>query len=229
VGKRANCRSVNPSYGLALHAVNGTDEASMRIASLRQAAPQMLTEERAEHTGLKRELDAFLRGVERRALKMAELSTGLRDDAMDVVQDAMHRFVRSYSGKPTAEWPLLFWRVLDSRIVDFHRRRTVRSRWMAWLPASDDELEAADPLDSVRDEGEPGPLSRLGDADALVAIENALRQLPLRQRQTFLLRVWNGMDVSQTAAIMQLTEGSVKTHLFRALQQLRARLEEHRD
>jgi RNA polymerase sigma-70 factor, ECF subfamily len=229
VRENVNCCPVNPSFRPAFVAFTGMDEASMRIASPRHAAPQMLTQESAEHTVLRRELDAFLRGVERRALKMAELSAGGRDDAMDVVQDAMHRFVRSYSGKPTADWPLLFWRVLDSRIVDFHRRRKVRSRWMAWLPARDDDPDAADPLESVRDDAEPGPLSRLGDADALVAIENALRKLPLRQRQTFLLRVWNGMDVSQTAAVMQLTEGSVKTHLFRALQQLRARLEEHRD
>ena len=63
-------------------------------------------------------LDRFLREVERRALRVAELSCGSRDDALELVQEAMFGFVRGYSGKPAEEWPLLFWRVLDSRLTD---------------------------------------------------------------------------------------------------------------
>jgi len=78
-----------------------------------------------------RALDQFLRGVERRALRMAELACGSRDDALDVVQDAMCAFVKNYAAKPEPDWAPLFHRVLDSRLNDFHRRRTVRNRWLA--------------------------------------------------------------------------------------------------
>ena len=133
-------------------------------------------------------------------------------------------FVRSYGDRPAPEWPLLFWRVLDSRLTDFQRRRRVRSRWMTWFaPREDDDGE--DPLARIPDPSEPGPLARLADGEAMIALDRALRALPLRQRQAFLLRVWEGLDVAQTATAMQLSEGSVKTHLFRALQRLRATLE----
>jgi RNA polymerase sigma-70 factor (ECF subfamily) len=166
-------------------------------------------------------LDAFLRGVERRALRMAELSCGQREDALDVVQDAMLAFSRRYAGHDPAEWAPLFHRVLDSRIMDHHRRGQVRSRWRLWLkPREDDE---SDPLEQIADPQQPEPWMRLSDERLIGALETALRALPIRQRQCFLLRVWEGLDVAQTAAAMGCGEGSVKTHLSRAL----ARLREH--
>lgn len=179
----------------------------------------------AAQTSLRLALDRFLREVERRALRVAELSCGSREDALELVQEAMLGFVRGYSGKPAEQWPLLFWRVLDSRLTDFQRRRRVRSRWMAWLGPRQPEDDDEDPIARVPDPAEPGPLARLADGEAMQALEIALRALPLRQRQAFLLRVWEGLDVAQTAAAMALSEGSVKTHLFRALQRLRAQLE----
>lgn len=174
-------------------------------------------------------LDRFLRGVEARALRMAQLALPEREDAFDVVQDAMLAFVRNYRGHAEAEWPLLFWRVVDSRLLDRHRRRNVRSRWLAWLgPKGGDDEDDFDPLAAMPDTAQPGPFLRLADAEAMASLEAALRALPLRQRQAFLLRVWEDFDVARTAQVMQVSEGSVKTHLFRALRNLRARLEEHR-
>lgn len=183
----------------------------------------------ADRRSLRLDMDRFLRDVERRALRMAELSSGSRDDALELVQEAMFGFVRRYSSKPQSEWPLLFWRVLDSRLTDFHRRRGVRSRWMTWFAPRDEEDDGEDPIARLPDPAEPGPLARLADAEAMQALERALRALSRRQRQAFLLRVWEGLDVAQTATAMGLSEGSVKTHLFRALQQLRARLEASHD
>ena len=91
-------------------------------------------------------LDRFLRGVERRALRIAQLSTRDPEDALELVQDAMLAFARSYADKHEAEWPPLFHRVLDSRILDFHRRSRVRRRWRVWF--SRDDLEQGDPLAS---------------------------------------------------------------------------------
>lgn len=173
-------------------------------------------------------LDRFLREVERRALRHAEIAVGQREDALDLVQDAMLGFARAYAGHPPAEWPPLFYRVLESRILDFHRRAQVRRRWRVWLGRGADEDAGADPLAQVADPVEPGPWQRVADGETRDALDRALAALPPRQRQAFLLRVWEGFDVAQTAAAMACSQGSVKTHLSRALGALRLRLEDWR-
>ena len=174
-------------------------------------------------------LDGFLRGVERRALRIAELSTSSREDALELVQEAMLGFVRRYAEKPSAEWPPLFYSVLDSRLLDFHRRRTVRGRWFGWLRGgADRDEDEIDAIAQVADPREPGPLQRAADGDTREAVDAALRALPLRQRQVFLYRVWEGLDVAQTASALGISDGSVKTHLSRALAALREKLEEVR-
>jgi RNA polymerase sigma-70 factor, ECF subfamily len=195
------------------------------------AQPLMPRSEPVPADAARRLLDSFLRDVERRALRMAEFSTGNRDDALELVQDSMFAFVRHYADKPRSEWPPLFYRVLDSRILDFHRRHKVRSRWLSWLPVGSghEEDDAPDALAMVADEAEPGPWQRLADNQTTGALDAALKALPLRQRQCFLLRIWEGLDVAATASAMQCGEGSVKTHLSRALSALRLRLEPHHE
>jgi len=170
-------------------------------------------------------LGRFLESVERRALRMAELATGSRDEALDLVQDAMFGFVRHYADKPQPEWLPLFYRVLDNRLNDWHRRRQVRSRWTA-TPTRDADADL-DATAQLPDPADPGPLLRLAGTQAAAALDAALAGLPLRQRQAFLLRVWEGFDVATTAATMRCSEGSVKTHLSRALAALRRALEAH--
>ena len=194
-------------------------------APMATTAPPLTPLMSAEHSSVA-SLDQFLRSVERRALRQVELSCRDHEDALDVVQEAMLAFVKRYRRKPAEQWPLLFWRVLDSKLIDLYRRRSLRGRWFGWLGAGEDQAPS-DPLAQVADLREPGPLGRLGDQQAAAALEQALRALPLRQRQAFLLRVWEGLDVQQTAAAMAVSEGSVKTHLYRALQALRGRLERH--
>ncbi len=173
-----------------------------------------------------RTLDDFLKSVERRALRMAELATLNRDEAMDLVQDAMFGFVRHYAAKPAADWAPLFYRVLDSRLHDWYRRRQVRNRWLTvWL--HDPEDAGVDAIAQAPDANDPGPLLRLAGNEAAQALDAALAKLPLRQRQAFLLRVWEGFDVAATAAAMRCSEGSVKTHLSRALAALRRELEDY--
>jgi RNA polymerase sigma-70 factor (ECF subfamily) len=179
----------------------------------------------AENTG-EHTLDRFLKSVERRALRMAELATNNRDEALDLVQDAMFGFVRHYAAKPAADWAPLFYRVLDSRLNDWHRRRNVRSRWLSvWTHNSDDDER--DEIAQAPDTNDPGPLLRLAGDEAGQALNAALTRLSLRQRQAFLLRVWEGFDVAATASTMRCSEGSVKTHLSRALAALRRELEDH--
>ena len=174
-----------------------------------------------------RALDRFLREIEGRALRIAELSTGSRDDALDAVQEAMLSFARTYARQPAGEWRALFHRVLDNRLRDQARRRAVRRQWLAlaslWSHESDTDA-LAQPVDAATQQPAHGV-----DRDRLhVALEAALRALPGRQRQAFLLRVWEGLDVADTARAMGCGEGSVKTHLSRALAALRPQLEAFR-
>ncbi len=187
-----------------------------------------MTREDDTMIALRGRLDRFLRTVERRALRMAQLAVGDVDDALELVQDSMLGFVRSYAAKPETEWPPLYWRVLDSRIQDHHRRQTVRRRWRVFFRADADSEDSADVLAEVADPVAAGPLDHSAGGEAARAIDAALRALPDRQRQAFLLRVWEGFDVAGTAAVMGCSEGSVKTHLFRAMDALRKRLEDHR-
>lgn len=177
----------------------------------------------------RQQLDAFLKQVERRALRMAELATKNRDDALDIVQDAMLVFVRNYQDKPASDWVPLFYRVLDSRLTDYHRRHQVRSRWLAWLPIGRDQDDAGDALAELPDPAEVAPWQRIADGETGQALDSALKALPGRQRQAFLLRIWEGLDVADTARAMGCGEGSVKTHLSRAMAALRTRLEAYHD
>lgn len=175
-----------------------------------------------------RALDAFLAGVERKAFRIAQIALCHEADALDAVQDAMLRLSASYASRPPQEWPPLFYRILENRIRDFQRHATVRKRFMAILPwTRDDEDTHADPVELAVDQA-PLPLAQLESDEAMMTLEHALNVLPRRQRQAFLLRNFEGLDVAATALAMQCSEGSVKTHYFRAMQALRVNLGEHR-
>jgi RNA polymerase sigma-70 factor, ECF subfamily len=173
-----------------------------------------------------RALNQFLAGVELKAFKIAQAALRHEDDALDAVQDAMLQLARAYSARPPEEWKPLFYRILENRIRDMQRRRTVRGRIMAWLPPrGEDDDEEFDPV-AQAPSLEPQPVRRLELDEAVGALERALERLPSRQRQAFLLRTLEGLDVAETARAMGCSEGSVKTHYFRALQALRAQLGE---
>jgi RNA polymerase sigma-70 factor (ECF subfamily) len=170
-----------------------------------------------------RDLDEFLAGVERRAFRLAELSLGSREDALDAVQDAMIRLVR-YRARPPSEWTPLFWRILRRQLTDRHRRLAVRRRVFAWLGRDGEAVDAADVVpDPLAD-----PARRHHESAAFHALGRALRALPRRQRECFLLRELEGLDVAATASAMGCSTGSVKTHLSRALAALRGHLEDWR-
>ena len=174
-----------------------------------------------------RALEKFLAEIERRAFRMAQVALRDPDDALDVVQDAMLKLTKNYAAKPPAEWRPLFYRILENGIRDLQRRRSVRKRLMTWLPGpkEDPEGEAQDPLDHVPDQATPIP-ETLMQHQALDKLEISLRQLPARQREAFMLRNFEGMDVAETARAMACSEGSVKTHYSRAVHALRAQLGE---
>lgn len=173
-----------------------------------------------------RALNRFLAGVEVRAYRIALAGLRHQDDALDAVQDAMLQLARAYSDRTEEEWRPLFYRILENRIRDMQRRRTVRGRVMAWLPLRrEDDDEDPDPV-AQAPATDLQPDARLSMDEAMAALDGALQLLPERQRQAFLLRNLEGLDVAQTASAMKCSEGSVKTHYFRAVKALRGKLGE---
>lgn len=159
---------------------------------------------------------------------MAQYATGNRDDALDIVQDAMMKLVQKYAEHPAEQWKPLFYSILQTRILDWHRRQSVRNRMRSWLNWDDDE-EAEDLLEQQPDTPNGLPDIKLQDAQFMQSLNKELSALPLRQQQVFLLRVWEGMDIAETALAMQCSESSVKTHYARALQKLRQQLDNHHE
>ncbi len=168
-------------------------------------------------------LNRFFTGVERRAFRMAQLATGNEDTALDIVQDAMLALARRYAGRPEAEWGPLFHRIMQSKIRDWYRRSSVRNRIMSWLRIGEDD---EDPMQHAPDTQSLSPEAHLTNSDAMQSTMQAIRSLPLRQQQCFLLRAWEGYSVKETADIMACTEGSVKTHYSRAVKTLQQHLQE---
>ncbi len=171
------------------------------------------------------ELSAFLAQNERRAFKQAAYA--VRDDhvALDIVQDAMMRLAEKYGGRPAEEFPMLFQRILQNAILDHFRRSKVRNLWTTLFSSftgGKDDDEDNDPLEILAgdDDKQEDPERKLDRGQTMKQIEEALRRLPSRQREAFVLRYWQDMDVAETARVMGCSEGSVKTHCSRAVHAL---------
>jgi RNA polymerase sigma-70 factor (ECF subfamily) len=176
------------------------------------------------------ELSEFLAGVERRAYKQALFAVRDAENALDIVQDAMLKLAAKYGAKPVEELPMLFQRILQNTIRDFYRRQKVRSLWVTLFSAlaPGREEEDGDPLETLESADASktgqGPPEHLEQSQVIEVIEKELQRLPPRQRQAFLLRYWEELDVSETAGIMGCSQGSVKTHCSRATHALAAAL-----
>jgi RNA polymerase sigma-70 factor (ECF subfamily) len=178
------------------------------------------------------ELSQFLTEVERRAYKQALFAVRDEHAALDIVQDAMLKLAEKYGDKPVEELPMLFQRILQNTIRDYYRRQKIRSFWTVLFSSlqSHHDDDDFDPLDTLQDRGnnsQPAePESALDQSQLLALIEEALIDLPARQREAFLLRYWEDLDTAETAATMGCSEGSVKTHCSRATHTLAAKLKE---
>ena len=175
------------------------------------------------------QLSSFLESVERRAFKQAIFAVHDEEAALDIVQDAMLKLAEKYGDRPDEEFPMLFQRILQNTIRDYYRRSKVRSMWTTLLSAfSSDDDEDSDPLETLAaDEDDHGlrtPEATLLQSQTLEVIEEEIKKLPARQREAFLMRYWEDMDVAETAAAMGCSEGSVKTHCSRATHALAAAL-----
>lgn len=166
------------------------------------------------------DLNQFLINNERRAYRMALSAVGDPEEALEIVQDSMLKLSRLYAKKTEREWSILFQRILQSRIRDWYRRQKVRRAAMGWLPKLSED-DQSDPFEQVEMPGTHSPQDIASSDETMAVLERAVRKLPQRQREAFFLRCWDGMSTAETAEVMKVSEGSVKTHYSRALNTLR--------
>lgn len=197
--------------GTAVFAVSCTGEQSTEVRVLQN----------------EQQLNQFLAGVERRALRIAEIGVRDRDEALDLVQDAMIKLVRNYASRGVDEWAPLFYRILQNGVRDWHRRQAVRNRVMVWFGGAKSGDGDYDVIAAAPDPAGRSPDQELQNAEAMRDLESAVHSLPVRQREAYMLRTFEGLDVAGTAVAMGCSQGSVKTHYSRAVHTLRDRLGEH--
>jgi RNA polymerase sigma-70 factor (ECF subfamily) len=207
----------------------------VRSSRARRRAPGFLIPSAANNRGAtlasRSELAAFLQGVEKRAFKQAVFAVRDEEAALDIVQDAMLRLAEKYGHLPAGELPALFHRIVQNAIRDWFRRQKVRSLWTTLLSSvgpGRDEDDEQDPLETLQPAGrsysQDAPAEHLEQAQVLEIIEQEISRLPARQREAFMLRYWEELDVAETARAMNCSEGSVKTHCSRAAHALQAAL-----
>ena len=173
-----------------------------------------------------RELSDFLKSVEKRAFKRSVYHVRDEEAALDIVQESMMKLAEHYGDKPPAELPMLFQRILSNCTLDWFRRQKTRNALFSNLSdfesASEDGdfdlLETYTVLENSQQSESAEDATRR--AQILQEIEAQIQNLPTRQREAFLMRYWEDMDVAETAAAMGCSEGSVKTHCSRAVQAL---------
>ena len=171
------------------------------------------------------ELSDFLASVEKRAFKQAVYAVRNDESALDIVQDAMMKLAEKYADRPAGELPMLFQRILQNTIRDWYRRQKVRSTWTTLFSSfsskDDDDYDILETLQAEDTSNVPvSPAAQLEQAQLLTIIEKAIEKLPGRQREAFMLRYWEELDVAETAEAMGCSEGSVKTHCSRAVHAL---------
>lgn len=174
----------------------------------------------------RQELSDFLASVEKRAFKQAVYAVRQDESALDIVQDAMLKLAEKYAARPMEELPMLFQRILQNTIRDWFRRQKVRSTWTSLFSSfgGGEDEDDHDILETLRADDTSNipvsPAAQLEQSQVLTLIEEAIQKLPARQREAFMLRYWEELDVAETASAMGCSEGSVKTHCSRAVHSL---------
>ena len=187
------------------------------------------THSKRSHTAIcpllatEQELSDFLKSVEKRAFKRSVYHVRNEEAALDIVQDSMMKLAEHYGDKPAAELPMLFQRILSNCTLDWFRRQKTRNALFSNM--SDFEVAGEDGDFDLLEALHTGENNESAEdstrrAQILRDIETEIRSLPARQREAFLMRYWEEMDVAETAAAMGCSEGSVKTHCSRAVQAL---------
>lgn len=179
-----------------------------------------LTKQSCQHQSKTQQLNQFFIAQEKKAYAIALMSLKNQDDALDVVQDVMIKFVEKYSKKKKQHWCSLFYRMIQNRITDFHRSNSQKKKYFSFF--RNDEQENI--VEQVADEKYVSALKQIDNDIKIERLQESLKTLSTRQLQAFICRIWDGLSVAQTAESMKCSQGSVKTHLFRALKQIKQQM-----
>lgn len=179
-----------------------------------------ITQNHVEKMDLTQQLNQFFIKHEKKAFTIANISLKNQDDAMDVVQDVMIKFVEKYKNRDPKIWTLLFYRMIQNRITDFHRQNTKKDRFFSFI-------NTEDKVEKIPDINYVSALQKIEDTIKIKNLQKSLNILSTRQSQAFVCRIWEGLSVAETAKSMKCSQGSVKTHLYRAIQHIRSEVEEH--
>ena len=229
---RPACAAVQITAGTVAALKAAHHNVSARRAIIMKSLQRSDSTNRRIPLATRKELSDFLAAVERRAFKQALYAARDEQVALDAVQDAMMKLSVKYAMRPSTELPMLFQRILQNTIRDHFRRQKVRALWTTQISSlgggdHDDDHDPLETLQANADSGlEEGPSDQLQQSQTLEIIEKALQHLPKRQRQAFLLRYWEEMDVAEAAAVMGCSQGSVKTHCSRATHALASLLKD---
>jgi len=171
--------------------------------------------------GLNQKLDAFFRDCQKQAYSIAYVSVKNKSDSLDIVQNTMMAFIKYYQTKPEDQWRPLFYKVLQNKINDHFRSK---KRWFNLFSHTNEEIE--DPITEINENRRDSPNKNFENNEINIHVSQAISQLPERQRQAVVYRLWQGFSVKETADIMKISQGSIKTHLSRALSNLKGQLGE---
>jgi RNA polymerase sigma-70 factor (ECF subfamily) len=224
----------NAHYRTAAHLLPGTPERqcdnrapSGTARRDRSACEPTTLSSRRIPLATERELSDFLKSVEKRAFKRSVYHVRDEEAALDIVQDSMMKLAEHYGDKPLEELPMLFQRILSNCTLDWFRRQKTRNALFSNLADFESDPQESSDFDLLETYLASDASERVESAEdvtrraqILREIETQIQALPARQREAFLMRYWEDMDVAETATAMGCSEGSVKTHCFRAVQAL---------
>ena len=176
----------------------------------------------------KNKIDNFLRKVQVRALRITMIHIRDLEESRDIVQDAMISLATKYANRPSIELPPLFYRILFNKIKDWHRKNTIRRKVISFFNFSGDDGDEIDMIESFGNES-LSPVKVKQSEELATIIQDGLEKLPDRQKEAFILRNFEGMSVKDTSIAMRCSEGSVKTHYFRAMKKLKSILDEYEE
>ena len=170
-----------------------------------------------------RELSDFLQSVEKRAFKRTVYHVRDEESALDIVQDSMMKLAEHYGEKPPAELPMLFQRILSNCTLDWFRRQKTRNALFSNLSDFESSSEDGGDFDLLETYSGPEHSQQVESAEdatrraqTLREIEVEIMELPARQREAFLMRYWEDMDVAETAAANHNGLGFLLARLQRA-------------
>ena len=164
--------------------------------------------------------DTLFTRYQKRTYRLVQRFISNREDALDLTQDA---FIRAYQGlgdfKSQCQFYSWLYRITVNLCIDFLRKK---ARSEVLLYDSDESGEL--PMANIPDPRSESPAKAVENKELRTHIRKAVRRLPPKQRQIFILRHWDGLSLKDIAAVVGRSDGTVKAHLLHAHRNLRKHL-----